>query len=210
VTRIAWDAVGTHRFETGVANGVLYPVGSVGVPWNGLISITENVSGGEASSIYLDGKKYLDIVGNEDFEATLEAFSAPPEFNAANGAVTLAPGLFATQQPRKLFGLSYKTIIGNDLSSVAGYKLHLVYNVVASPSAKTNKTLDANPDPATLSWTVHTVPPSANGYKPTAHLTIDSTLASPTALTALEDLLYGQVDLPFLPDQALVITTLAS
>lgn len=209
MTRIVWDATGTHKFEVGVANGVLYPVGAMGVPWNGLISITENVSGGDASSMYLDGKKYLDIIGNEDFEATLEAYSAPPEFNDADGVATLAPGLFGTQQPRKLFGLSYKTLLGDDISgTAAGYKLHLVYNVIASPSAKTNKTLGGTPDPATRSWIVHTVPPSATGYKPTAHLTIDSTLADPTKLNTLEDLLYGQVDLPFLPDQSLVISTL--
>lgn len=208
--RLVWDKVGERYFETGVDRGVLYPVGSPGVVWNGLVSVSES-SGAENSEYHYDGVKYLDVVGTEDFEATIEAYSAPREFDVCDGSLQLAPGLFATQQPRQPFGFSYRTLLGNDVKETKyGYKLHLVYNATAVPASKTSSTLTDRPDPRPRQWTFYTVPQETSTYRPTAHFEIDSTLVDPAALAALEDILYGTEEAaPRLPDQSEVVSLLA-
>lgn len=211
MTALTFDTVGSRFFETGVNKGVLYPIdGSAGVSWNGIVSVTENVSGGEQSSVWLDSQKYLDIIANEDFQATLVTFGAPSQFAVCDGRSQIAPGLIATQQPRKLFGMSYKTLIGNDVDgSSHGYKLHLVYNCTASPTARTHQTQADTVTSETYSWQLNCVPPNASVFKPTAHFEVNSLLADPTKLAALELLLYGTTGVnPTLPTQAAVITLL--
>ena len=200
MTRVEWNKPGERQFEAGVDRGVLYPRVGSGVPWNGLVSVSENTSGGELESLYFDGMKYLDIVAAEDFQATVEAYGAPAAFNPSDGVKALAPGLYATQQPRTMFSMSYRTLLGNDLvGQDYGYKLHLVYNCTATPSSVTYKTLadDITPDPR--SWSVYTVPPLANTFKPTAHLVIDSTKVDPYLLENLETVLYGRDATPERP-----------
>lgn len=211
MSRLLWGQSGTRFYETGVDRGVLYTRGASGVAWNGLVSVTENTSGGESNPYYFDGNKYLDFISSEDFQATIEAYSAPTEFAACNGSRLLAVGLMATQQPRDTFGLSYRTLIGSDLNDpTEAYKLHLVYNATASPSGRTNKTLSDSPDPETLQWTIDTVPVASTTFKPTAHFIIDSRITPSAKLAVLEDLLYGTtLVVPALPTQATVISTLS-
>lgn len=194
MVRITWDGPGTRFYETGVDRGVFYPAsGAAGVSWSGLIGVTENVSGGEATPLYYDGVKYLDVVGSEDFQATIEAYSSPAEFADCDGIKSLATGLFVTGQPRNWFGMSYRTLVGNDLDADAGYKIHLVYNAMALPSARANKTKSDKTDPMTKSWTINTVPPFVTdaGYKPTAHVILDSRKVNTLLLAYLEGILYG-------------------
>jgi hypothetical protein len=212
MSRLEWGKVGDRFYETGVDRGVLYPELGPGVVWNGLVSVSEETSGGDLESFYFDGVKYLDIVANEDFQATIEAFSAPPEFAACEGNKMLSPGLFATQQPRRTFGMSWRTLIGNDLQGTDhGYKLHIVYGATAAPSSRSYQTLSSSAEPETRQWTVSTVPPPANTYKPTAHFVIDSTKIDPYLLGNIETLLYGSEDQdPVLLPQFRVIEVLAN
>lgn len=211
MSRLEWNLTGERFFETGVSHGVLFPRTGPGVPWNGLISVNEAVNGGEVESLYFDGVKYLDVIANEDFQATIEAFSSPKEFAACDGSKTLSPGLFATQQPRKPFSFSYRTLIGNDLDSDLGYKLHIVYNCMASPASRSSQTISGTPTPGSRSWTVNAVPPEASTYKPTAHFVIDSTQVNNFMLEDLESYLYGREGFePALPTQEEVIAFLAN
>lgn len=190
--RIEWNRPGQRFFEAGVDRTVLYPKFGPGVPWNGVVSIAEDSSGGDMEPLYFDGVKYADIVSAEDFSVNLDAFSAPREFDAADGMKALVPGLFVTQQPRQTFGLCYRTLIGNDLVGTdLGYKLHLVYNCTAAPTGKNNQTIAANVAPGTRSWTIATVPPPASTFRPTAHIVLDSTLINPYLMEQVEGLLYG-------------------
>lgn len=201
MTRIEWNAPGERLFEAGVDRGVLYPRVGPGVPWNGLISVSEQVSGGEAEALYFNGVKYADIVAAEDFKATLEAFAAPQAFAVSDGMKQLAPGLIATQQPRKTFGLCYRTLIGNDLvAQELGYKLHLVYNATASPSSRSHETIAGTPNPSRRTWEINTVPPPASTFRPTAHIVLDTTLLPPGAIETVEAVLYGsETAAPYLP-----------
>lgn len=212
MTRLTWNDAGERFFEAGLHRGVLYPKLGPGVAWNGLIGVDETPSGGEVESYYFDGVKYLDFVASEDYSATIDAFSAPAEFAACDGTKQLSPGLYVTQQPRQSFGLSYRTLIGNDLEGTDhAYKIHLVYNATAAPAGRSHKTLTNAVDPATRQWTIHTVPPKATTYKPTAHLIVDSRDLTSGKLEALENLLYGTSSTnPRLPTQAEVITLLAA
>lgn len=207
MTRIEWDKAGERFFEAGVDQCVLYPNGGQGVPWNGVTTLNENSTGGELEPLYFDGVKYADILSNEDFGAILTAFSSPREFDACDGRKQLAPGLFVTQQPRKTFGLCYRTLIGNDLVGADyGYKLHVVYNCTAAPSNDTNNTLGATVTPETSTWTIATVPPPATTFRPTAHIVLDSTLISSVKMTAVTDALYGtSVAAPYLPTIAQLV-----
>jgi hypothetical protein len=199
MTRVAWDAVGQRFYETGIDRGVLYiPNGSgvynTGFAWNGLVSVTEAPSGAEANPQYADNIKYLNLVSAEDFGATIEAFTYPDEFAQCDGSATPTPGIAIGQQPRKTFGLSYRTRLGNDLANTEyGYKLHLVYGALAAPSEKAYSTINDSPEPITFSWEVTTTPVNVTGWKPTASLTIDSSKVDATALATLEDFLYGTV-----------------
>lgn len=193
MSRIEWNKPGERFFEAGVDRGVLYPRLGQGVPWNGLVSVSESTSGGDIEPLYFDGIKYLDIASYEDFQAEVSAFSAPAEFAACEGQKTLSPGLFVTQQPRQTFGMCYRTLIGNDLVGTDyGYKLHIVYNCTAAPSGRTNQTLAGNVAPSTRTWSIHTVPPPATTFRPTAHLVVDSTLVNPYLMADLETTLYGR------------------
>ena len=200
MARLNWGASGARRFENGVDRGVLYPISAIGVPWNGLIAVEESPQGGQPKPYYLDGIKYLNMSTREEFEARITAFSSPPEFDMSRGVRSLQNGLFATQQRRVGFGFSYRTMIGSDLGPSVGYKLHLVYNALASPSSRSNKTLGADVDPTTYNWQVTTVPPEVSGVMPTAHFVIDSRYTPRGLLAAVEDILYGTPDLdPRLP-----------
>lgn len=193
MSRVVWNRPGERFFEAGVDNGVLYTNSGQGVPWNGIVSVTENASGGDLESLYYDGVKYADVVAAEDFQATLSAFSSPAEFGPCEGQKVLSPGLFATQQPRQTFGLCYRTLKGNDLVGADyGYKLHIVYNCTAAPSERSNRTISADVSPDARTWVIHTVPPPATTFRPTAHLVVDSTLVNPYLMEDLETTLYGR------------------
>jgi hypothetical protein len=195
MARINWDARGERYFEIGVDRGVLYLPSVAGVPWTGLTAVNEEPTGAEERSYYLDGLKYLNLRSAEEFEATIEAFNSPAEFNVCDGTVSIHNGLFATQQPRKSFGLSYRTLLGNDLDGMDhAYKIHLVYNALAAPATRNNTTLSDSVDPAKFSWKITTLPPPVTGVKRTAHFVIDSRTADPAVLAEVEDFLYGTTE----------------
>ena len=197
MSKIVWDAIGEHTFETGVRNGVLYlknteGVYATGVAWNGLTSVSESPEGAEATDLYADDIKYLTLMSAENFKATIEAYTYPAEFEECDGSATIAKGVVIGQQSRKPFGLCYRTAIGNDTDgNEHGYKLHIVYGCQASPSEKQYSTINDSPEAITFSWEVNTTPVNVTGKKPTATLIIDSTKADKAKLTALEDILYG-------------------
>ena len=218
MSKIVWDAVGEHIFETGVRNGVLYlkdteGAYNKGVAWNGLTSVSESPEGAEATDLYADDIKYLSLMSAENFKATIEAYTYPVEFEECDGSATIAKGVVIGQQSRKPFGLCYRTSIGNDTDgNEHGYKLHIVYGCQASPSEKQYSTINDSPDAVTFSWEVSTTPVNVNGKKPTATLIIDSTKADKAKLTALEAILYGaestEPRLP-LPDEIATLMTTA-
>ena len=207
---LTWDNTGERLFETGVKNGVLYPIQddgkyTKGVAWNGLVSVTESPSGAEATALYADDIKYVNLLSNEEFGATIEAYTYPDEFAECDGSGQLAEGVLIGQQKRKIFGLCYRTTIGNDVDgNDHGYKLHLVYGCLASPSEKAYSTINDNPDAITFSWEVTTTPVNVTGFKPTSQITIDSTKAGTEKMTKIEEALYGTIEkeayLP-LPDE---------
>lgn len=213
--KLTWDASGERLYETGVKQGVLYVMNSAGygngVAWNGLTAITESPSGAESTPLYADDIKYLDLRSTEEFGATIEAYTYPDEFAACDGSASLADGVSIGQQARKMFGLCYRTTVGNDTDGTDhGYKLHLIYGATASPSEKAYETINDSPEAITFSWEITTTPVSVTGFKPTASITIDSTKADPTCLAALEEKLYGgestEPTLP-LPDEVKTIMT---
>lgn len=206
MSKLVWDQIGEKLYETGVDHGVLYPIQadgaySKGVAWNGLTAVTESPSGAEASPIYADNIKYLNLVSAEEFGATVEAYMYPEEFGECDGSAAIATGVYIGQQKRKTFGLSYRTLIGNDVDNADhGYKLHLIYGALASPSEKGYTTVNDSPEAITFSWELNTTPVAVPGFKPTASLTIDSTKADADKLAALEEILYGSDDVePRLP-----------
>lgn len=197
MSKIVWDKTGERYYETGVKNGVLYlqtnGVYNNGVAWNGLTAVTESPSGAEATALYADDMKYLNLYSAEEFGATIEAYTYPDEFGECDGSKELVDGVTIGQQTRKAFGLCYRTVIGNDTDGEAhGYKLHIIYGAMASPSEKAYATINDSPEAITFSWEVTTTPVNVTGAKPTASVVIDSTKADPTKLTALEVILYGK------------------
>lgn len=198
MSRIVWDKTGERYYETGVKMGVLYPIqeGGVynkGVAWNGLTAVTESPSGAEATPLYADDIKYLNLISNEEFGCTIEAYTYPDEFAECDGSAALAAGVMIGQQKRKIFGLSYRTAFGNDVDGTDyGYKLHLVYGCLAAPSEKAYSTINDSPEAITFSWEVSTTPVSVSGFKPTSQITIDSTKVQAEKLAALEEILYGK------------------
>lgn len=195
---LTWDQVGEKVYETGVDHGVLYIPDSVtgvydeGFAWNGLTTVTESPSGAEASAQYADNIKYLNLISAEEFGATIEAFTYPDEFGQCDGSVAAQPGVLLGQQGRKMFGLSFRTRMGNDVDGTDyGYKLHLVYGCQAAPSEKAYATINDSPEAITFSWEVTTTPVPVTGNKPTSLLVIDSTVVDAADLAALEALLYG-------------------
>lgn len=212
MARLTWDNTGERLYETGVDHGVLYiPDGNGnyndGVAWNGLTTVTESPSGAEATALYADNIKYLDLRSAEEFGATIEAFTFPDEFLQFDGVASPQPGVHVGQQSRSTFGFSYRTNVGNDIDgSDYGYKLHLIYGASAAPSEKAYATINDSPEAITFSWEVSTTPISAGaGLKPTSQLIIDSTKVDAGDLTTLEDLLYGEAGNPQLPSPASVI-----
>ena len=197
MSRITWDNAGERYYETGVKMGVLYPIQSngkydKGVAWNGLTAVTESPSGAEATPLYADDIKYLNLMSNEEFGCTIEAYTFPDEFAECDGSAALVEGVMIGQQKRKTFGLCYRTSLGNDVDGADhGYKLHLVYGCLAAPSEKAYATINDSPEAITFSWEVSTTPVAVAGFKPTSCITIDSTKADSGKLTALETILYG-------------------
>ena len=204
MSKLVWDKVGERLYETGTKMGVLYPIDtsgaySKGVAWNGLTGVTESPSGAEATALYADDTKYLNLISTEEFAATVEAYTYPDEFAECDGSAEIAPGVYAGQQSRKMFGLCYRTVLGNDVDNEEyGYKLHMVYGCKAAPSEKGYSTINDSPDAVTFSWELSTTPVEIttliNGkkLKPTACLTLDSTKVDAKKMAALEEILYGK------------------
>ena len=197
-----WDQTGERLYETGTDHGVLYPALDTvsdptkpygeGVAWNGLTAVNESPSGAEPNPLWADNIKYLNLMSAETFGATIEAYTYPAEFEACDGSREIAVGAVIGQQPRKMFGFCYRTLIGNDTqSNDHGYKLHLVYGCLASPSAKNYQTVNDSPEAITFSWEISTTPVDVTGFKPTATLVIDSTKTDAAKLASLEEILYG-------------------
>lgn len=197
MSKLTWDQVGERLYETGVDHGVLYLPDSSGsydegYAWNGLVTVTESPSGAESNPQYADNIKYLNLLSAEEFGATVEAFTYPDEFAQCDGTATPEPGLAIGQQSRKIFGLSYRTKVGNDSDGQDfGYKLHLIYGAQAAPSEKAYATVNDSPEALTFSWDLTTTPVEVPGFKPSASLTVDSTKVDAAALSDLEDMLYG-------------------
>lgn len=197
MAEIKWDQTGMRKYETGVDHGVLYIPDENGdyvdgVPWNGLVSVTETPTGGEASPQYADNIKYLNLISAEEFGGTIEAFYSPPEFDKCDGSVSPFPGISVGQQNRQTFGLSYRNLVGNDVQGTDfGEKIHLVYGALAGPSEKTRGTVNESPEAATFSWEFTTTPVEVPGLKPSAHITADSSLVDSTGFAALKTVLYG-------------------
>lgn len=210
MSKLVWDQTGERLYETGVKQGVLYPQATdgkypKGVAWNGLTTVTESPSGAESTPLYADDIKYLNLISTEELGGTIEAYTYPDEFAECDGSAAIATGVYIGQQPRKTFGLSYRTTVGNDVDSNAyGYKLHLVYGALASPSEKAYATINDSPEAITFSWEFSTTPVNVDGFKPTANIVIDSTKVKAENLANLEKILYGDTEaearLP-LPDE---------
>ena len=212
MSKLTWDKSGERFYETGVNKGVLYPQEGgaypKGVAWNGLTAVTESPSGAEATPLYADNIKYLNLMSAEEFGATIEAYTYPDEFAVCNGELALVEGISIGQQARKSFGMSYVTKVGTDLDSEAGYKIHIIYGALAAPSEKAYNTVNDSPEAITFSWEVTTTPVEVTGYKPTATVVIDSTKVDADKLAALEAVLYGsdqeEARLP-LPDEIVTL-----
>lgn len=214
--KITWDDIGERFYETGIDHGVLYLPDATGAynegfAWNGLVSITESPTGAEPTALYADNIKYLNLISAEEFGLTIEAYTYPDEFAECDGTVVVVDGVTLGQQNRKTFGLSYRSIIGNDLeNNELGYKLHLVYGCLASPSEKAYSTVNDSPEAITFSWEVTTTSVPVTDHKPTSLITIDSVDCDPTKLATLEGLLYGETGEPKLPAPDEVIAALSA
>lgn len=196
MSRLVWDQIGERTYETGVEKGVLYPQVNgaypEGVAWNGLTSVSESPSGAEQTSLYADNMKYLTLTSAEEFGATIECYTYPPEWKKCDGSAELAKGVTIGQQNRQKFGFCYRTKKGNDTDGEDyGYLLHLIYNCSAAPSERSYDTINDSPDAIKFSYEVKTTPIVVEGYKPTATIVIDSTVVDADALKSLEDILYG-------------------
>ena len=215
---LEWDATGERWYELGVDHVTLYKQTSSGaygdgVAWNGVTGITESPDGAEPTDLWADNLKYATLRSTETFGFTITAYQSPIEFEACDGSIEIAKGVYAGQQSRTGFGLAYRTKIGNDTQTEAddGYKLHLVYGATASPSERSRETINDSPDAAELSWECTTTPVTVSGYKPTSHLVIDSRYADASKLAALEKTLFGdEVGKPSLPLPSAVITAMGA
>ena len=217
MAKLVWDKSGERLYETGVKQGVLYVQDTAGtypkgVAWNGLTAVTESPSGAEATALYADDIKYVNLVSAEELGGTIEAYMYPDEFAECDGSVALTPGMYIGQQDRKTFGLCYRTTLGNDTdSNNHGYKLHIIYGALAAPSEKAYATINDSPEAITFSWEFKTTPVNVTGHKPTASIVIDSTKVNAEKLAALEKILYGDTEveprLPLPDEVAQTITT---
>lgn len=214
MSKLVWDKTGERLYETGVKQGVLYVQDAQGaypkgVAWNGLTTVTESPSGAEATPLYADDIKYLNLMSTEELGGTIEAYTYPDEWAECDGSAAIATGVYIGQQPRKTFGMCYRTTLGNDVENNAyGYKLHLIYGALAAPSEKAYATINDSPEAITFSWEFSTTPVNVEGFKPAANIVIDSTKVAPEKLAALETVLYGDAEtearLP-LPDEVVQI-----
>lgn len=199
MAKLVWDEAGKHVYETGVSKGVLYVMSDTpgtygkGVAWNGLSSVSESPTGAEVSAIYADNIKYLNLMSREEFEGSIEAYTYPDEFMACDGSASPedAKGFVVGQQDRKTFAFCYQTKVGNDLNPEAGYKIHIIYGALASPSERSYETVNDSPEAMTFSWDITTTPVAVTGFKPTAHVELDSTKIDKTKLEKIEAKLYG-------------------
>lgn len=196
--RIKWDQDGERYYESGCDQGVLYPktgangAYATGVAWNGLTAVNESPSGGEATAFYADNIKYANILSNEEFGFTIEAYTYPDEFMQCDGSASVVEGVYLTQQKRGEFGFTYRTLIGNDEDGLdKGYQIHVVYNALAKPSSKNHSTVNESPELITFSWECTTTPVKLENYKPTAHVIFDSTKLAAEKMTLIENTLYG-------------------
>lgn len=214
MSKLVFDAVGKHFYETGVDHGVLFRMNEAGtsyekgVAWNGLSAVTQSPEGAEESAIYADNIKYLSLRSAEEFKGTIEAYTFPDEWEACDGSVELSKGVKISQQARRSFAFCYRTKIGSDLNPDLGYKIHLIYGATAAPSERAYATVNDSPEATAMSWEITTTPVAVTNHKATAHLEIDSTKISATALALIEDALYGAAasdsDL-LLPDEILAL-----
>lgn len=213
MSKVVWDQTSERTYETGTDRGVVYPAGAGtytgGEPWNGLISVTLSPSGAEPTALWANNHKYANLMSTEELGGTIEAYMFPDAFAACNGLLELAKGARIGQQKRTAFGFTFRSLIGNDTEGTAyGYKIHLVYGALASPSEDANTTVNDSPEAKTMSWEFSTTPVEATGFEPTSHIEIDSTAVDAEKLKALEDILYGSEDeearLP-LPDEVATI-----
>lgn len=197
MAKLVWDETGKRLYETGVSKGVLYVQADDGtygngVAWNGLTAVNESPSGAEATPLYADDIKYLELTSTEEYGASIEAYTYPEEFEQCDGSAELGAGVTIGQQPRKAFGFCYRTLIGNDVkNNDYGYKIHIVYGAKAAPSEKAYQTVNDSPEAITFSWELTTTPVNVEGHKPTACVTIDSTKVDAAKLTSIEEALYG-------------------
>ncbi len=201
MSKLVWDKSGERFYETGVKKGVLYPIDKTGaypsgVVWNGLTAVTESPEGAEPTSMYADDIKYLNLLSTEEFKATIEAYSCPDEFNECDGLTEIATGITISQQRRKMFGLAYTTTLGNDTEgNDYGYKIHLIYGALASPSDKSYQTINDSPEAITRSWEISTTPVEISGYKPTSTFVLNSLdfkkAGLYNVLKSIEEILYG-------------------
>jgi hypothetical protein len=205
LSRIGWDSVGERFYEVGVDRGVLFVDDQDGVPWNGLTTISEAPFGGVAVSYYLDGTKFISYPSAEEFKGTLKAYTYPKEFAPCDGSAQIAPGLSVEHQPRKPFTLSYRTLLGNDVTgNEYGYKIHIVYGILAEPSDSERKSLSGEKNVSDFSWNISAVPIDVYGFKRSSHFIVDTSLADPGAVSDIEDILYGndsdQARIPSIPE----------
>ena len=214
MSKLVWDQTGDRLYETGVEQVALYQQSGgaypKGVAWNGVTALNLSPSGAEPTALYANNRKYLTLMSVEELGFTIEAYTYPDEWAECDGSATVVPGVYIGQQPRKPFGLVAKTMIGNDTEGIKhGYKLHLIYGALASPSEQENATINDSPEAKTMSWECSTTPVNVANFEPTSYICIDSTTVDGEKLTALEKILYGDAaaepKLP-LPDE--VFTTL--
>lgn len=211
MTRIIWDAVGERKYERGVDRGVLYVDGLDGVPWNGLVSVDEKPSGGDIQAYYIDGDKYYQEGSPESYAATISALTYPDEFELCEGVASFNTGLYVTAQPKKQFGFSYRTMIGNDAVQDGDYKIHLVYGVLASTSDRSNVTQSDQVGLTSFSWDIQSTPVAIPNFKASSHIVIDSRTIRDAALTEIEAILYGDdSNSPRLPDISEISVTIDS
>lgn len=218
MAKLVWDKTGERYYETGTKNGVLYPMVAgaypKGVAWNGLTAVTQSPSGAEATPLYADDIKYLNLYSAEEFGGTIEAYTYPDEFAACDGSASIATGVTIGQQTRQGFGFCYRTVLGNDTeTNDHGYKLHLIYGAMASPSERAYATVNDSPEPITMSWEFTTTPVTVEGFKPTSYVCVDSTKVDAGKLAELEAILYGseseEARLP-LPDEIIELIGVAA